>query len=294
MKLKMKFAAIGLLFVAALTQGCISGGGEAERRKTAKDVADLLSSDGNGPWSVAKTSSRVKDFVVLLGPDGKYYGFNVNDYKKDQTREDFLATATIYSNLTHSIDSYRKYETISTYDYTSSYCPTAWSNQDVTCSPNGYSSSGYVTSYKVTETNYGWVTYNESVFIDSYSGLVFEQGDSSSKDLEAVSAAIEMASNVEMRDMLVSGYGLSESRASEIASLAKSWQNIEKSRAMTSKDLMQFQSKVFGSDLGSVKKAAEKAAKGDKKAYEEVIARAAKLNDVSPEQAKAIFENFLN
>ncbi|KYG63200.1 hypothetical protein AZI86_15975 [Bdellovibrio bacteriovorus] len=291
MKMGMKVAVVALVAMAALIQGCKTGGGG---RKTAKDIAELLGSDGSGTWSIAKTDSRIKNFAVYLGPDGKYYAFNTSVFDKNMTKDEFLAAATVYSNLAKSTDSYQKYETISQYDYTSSYCPYAWSDQTINCSPSSVDSFGNVISYRVSEINYGWVTYKESIFIDAASGLVFEMGDTTSKDLESVSAAIEAASNDSVRDMLVSGYGLSESRASEIASLAKSWQNIEKSRAMTAKDLVQFQSKVFGSDLSSVKKAAEKAAKGDKKDYDALVKRAAQLNDVSPEQAKAIFNDFLN
>ena len=86
MKLGMKLAVVALVAVAGLIQGCKSGGG-GKARATAKDIAELLGSDGSGTWSIAKTDSRIKNFSVFLGPDGKYYAFNTSAFSKGQTKK---------------------------------------------------------------------------------------------------------------------------------------------------------------------------------------------------------------
>jgi hypothetical protein len=262
----------------------------SKTEKNARSVESILESDGSGNWTRLKSETRVKNYAVFKGPDGKIYAFNINVVTDGMTKDQFLAAAVSYSDLGRTT---AKRYSINGLPTGGNSCPVS-STVDVTCHSFEEDERGrpiYDYDYDASTDTTRVV---ETVFRDSVSGLVFEVGDTSSKDLEAVSAAIEKASNESMRDMLVDGYGLSESRASEIASLARSWQNIEKTRAMTAKDMAQFESKVFGSDLNTVKKAYQQAAKGDKAAYETLIQKAAKLNNVSPEQAKAIFGNFIN
>lgn len=285
--LRRALTVVSVFGVCGLVSACNSP------QKDAKNVEKLLESDGSGNWTKVKIDSRIQNYAVFLGPDGKYYAFNTKVYDKKQTKDQFLAAATVYSDLKKTTDVYQQYEQTGSSEYSSFSCPTAYSDVSISCTPN-FDEDGNLLDYDVIEVDYGWVTTTEDIYIDPYSGLVFELGDTSSKDLESVSAAIENSSTAAIREALVSGYGLSENRASEIASLARSWKNIEKTRAMTAKDLLEFQSKVFGADLNTVKTAYQKASDGDSKDYNALVKKAAQLNGVSPEQAKTIFKQFLN
>ena len=270
------------------------GGGDSQATKQAKSVEQLLGSDGSGSWTRVKDSSRINGYAVFLGPDGKYYAFKTSLYQNGMSRDQFVQAATVYSGLSKSTDRYQTYGLQGTYNYTNqSSCPYGSGDTTYTCTART-DAYGYVTGYDVIEYDYGYQTINEDIFTDAGSHLVFELGDTTSKDLEAVAAKIESTSNGAAAASLVSNFGLSEDRAAEVASLANSWKNISKNRTMTSKDLAEFQVKVFGADLNAISKAAKKAADGDAKDYTTLITKAAALNDMSPEQAKAILESFTN
>lgn len=290
MKVMNAMLLAGLAAMSLTLQAC--KGSSTKANKDAKSLEKLLESDGSGNWELIKADTiRVKGYAIFKGPDSKYYAFNTAISFKGMTKADYLAATTAYSNL-------RKDTRTDSYYGAPNWkvpnsCPTS-PTTDVTCYSLERDENGYplITYTYYASSNYTWE--RERVYVDSASGLVFEVGDNSSKDLEAVSAAIESMANDSLRDQLVMGYGLSESRASEIASLARSWQNLERSRAMTAKDLTQFQTKVFGFDLNTMKKAAVKAANGNSKDYDQLIKKAAKLNNVSPEQAKEIFNSLVD
>ncbi len=283
-----------VLLVTALASTLTLQACKSPNSRPSMNVESLLESDGSGDWQRVKTDSRIKDYAVFLSPDGRYYAFNVQAFQDGMTRDQFLASAAVYSNLQQSTEVYYTYEQSSYRTYYSYYCPYEGADTSIRCAPSSFDAYGNITSFYVEQTDYRWVANTETIYSDWYTGLVFERGDTTSKDLESVSAAVEAAGDETVRDMLVAGYGLSEDRASEIASLSRSWKNIEKTRAMTAKDLAEFQSKVFGSDLNSLRKAAVKASEGDGQDYNKLIERAARLNDISPEQAKAIFKEFAN
>jgi hypothetical protein len=293
MKATLKILAAGAIIGFTMTMTAC--GGDSKSTQQAKSVEQLLSSDGSGSWTRIKDNSRIGGYAVFLGPDGRYYAFKTSLYSSGMTRDQFVQAATVYSGLSKSTDRYEQYGLQNTYYYTNqSSCPYSYGGDTTYSCTARTDAYGYVTGYDVTEYDYGYQTISEDIFTDGSSHLVFELGDTTSKDLEAVAAKIETTSNSAAAASLVSNFGLSENRAAEVASLANSWKNISKTRTMTSKDLVEFQVKVFGADLNAISKASKKAADGDTRDYNTLISKAAAMNDMSPEQAKAILESFTN
>ncbi len=270
----VKGLAASLLAVLAI--GCGSSDGQK--------VEKLLNSDPNagGSWVLVKDSTRIDKYSVFLGPDKKYHAFNVANYKEGMTPEQFKAEGTVYSDLVKSTAVERRWVVVSSTRVTSSYCP---SFQYCT----SYTDSWGNPYYEYEEDTYGWRNFNVSIYTDPLSGIVFEQGDSASKDLEAVAATLEEENLATIKNGLVSQFGLSESRASELASMASSMKNIADSqgRALTERDLESLQVKSMGATLSDLKKAK---ASGDTKAVEKMTAKAAQMNKISPEQAKRLMK----
>ena len=291
MKLSTLVNTIMLLAVAVSMSAC-GGGLDAETQAAldaidkqaddAKAITTLLTQGTGNNWLLVKMFGDIGKFAVYYNPgDNKYYAFDTSKYTAGMTYDQFKDAGQVYSGLTKGTKTYQSYDEISSTDYTSSCCPVG---QSCTSSTDGTGAS----TYKWTETEYGYVTHTETIYTDTNSGLVFEVGDQSSKDLEATSAAIESASTEVVKDTLINSYGLSEDRAQEVANLTSTWQNMAKSRALTKKDLVEFQSHVLGTDLATVMAAARKSAEGDSKDFNRLIKKAADLNGISPEQAKKI------
>ncbi len=263
---------VGLL--ATVTIGCTSNGERVEK---------LLNSEpGGGSWVLVKDNTRIDNYSVFLGPDKKYYAYNVANYKEGMTPDQFKAAGTVYSDLVKSTTVERRWVVVSSVRVTSSFCPAlqfCWSYTDYWGRPY----------YEYNEDYYGWRNFTVDIYTDLNSGIVFEQGDVASKDLEAVAASLEEENLASLKNGLVSQYGLSESRASELASMASSMKNIADSqgRALTERDLESLQVKAMGATLSDLKKAKTN---GDTKAIESMTAKAAQMNKISPEQAKRLMK----
>lgn len=139
--------------------------------------------------------------------------------------------------------------------------------------------------------------YNEKYpygrYIDLQTGISFEAGSLSSKDLESIGADFNEEEIASVRIGLVSEFGLSEARAEELATMASSLGAVLKNqnRALTERDLNSLQVKAMGFTVADLARAK---INGDTKAIEKMTVKAAQLNRISPEQAKRLINQMSN
>jgi hypothetical protein len=117
---------------------------------------------------------------------------------------------------------------------------------------------------------------------------IFEESSSQKKDLEKMGALDEKRDHEDIVFSLIENYGLSEDRSHDVATLVKNWDKIHNSRGMTSKDQDIFLRKLTGSN----KLDWEKALKGEV-VLEDLVEKASRINNVSPEQFREILKDFL-
>ncbi len=287
------------------------------RYKLLENLRDDLNSmpGSNGLWGIKKAYANGRDnFAVLQGPDGKFYAIDVTKWAKGQTISDMINSGIAVPNLVASsvVKNEYTYQGTNYISRSGFACPSGsscsttypnerkiykWQNPD-----QSYSTGEICPHYSCTsetikgapfytwedrESIYAYEDVTYTYYKDPVSGISFEEGDYTSKDLETLSAQLEDQAIEVVRNNLVSQFGLSESRASELASMAHSVGSVLKNqnRALTERDLQALQVKAMGftaKDFVSARLA------GDKTKLNELAQRAAKLNKISVEHAKRL------
>lgn len=119
-------------------------------------------------------------------------------------------------------------------------------------------------------------------------GLVFEETQMNSKDLEKVGAIQEMYARNELSDSLAANFGLSEERASEVSKLVVAWNKLGQKRALTDSDAQVFTKKVLGVNIRDLDRAARASVEGRSAEFDKLLEVAAQTNDISPERMRTI------
>jgi len=159
--------------------------------------------------------------------------------------------------------------------------------------------AGYASSY--TGENNGpnstvyWVeeSVDSGFFISDYTGMIFEERNSTNKDLELIGSFLEKKNLQVKAASLEAKFGLSQERSLEVAKLVRNVSEIRKNRGVTSKDLDAFSQKLLGFNVDKALKAYEKLAQGEGQSWEALMEKAAQTNDISPESMKEIISSQL-
>lgn len=144
-----------------------------------------------------------------------------------------------------------------------------------------YDSNGYYVSSGYWSTQY----YDNSYYLN------FSVAQPTSKDLQKIAAFKQTYDINASARKVQQKYGLSLSRATEVAKLAIQVKNTPK---MSNDDYDSLAQQLLGVPASKLDSAIEKTAKGDSAASAEVddiINRAAATNGVGPEQARALLES---
>ncbi|MDC0253698.1 hypothetical protein OAK75_02290 [Bacteriovoracales bacterium] len=159
--------------------------------------------------------------------------------------------------------------------------------------------AGYEASY-YGEGNWSTATVQEvyestdlGFFIGDYTGMIFEERNSSNKDLELIGSFLEKKNLQAKASKLENQFGLSEKRSLEVAKLIKNINKVKKNRGVTSRDLESFSKKLLGFNVDEALKAYEKLAQGEGQNWEALMEQAANKNDISPESMKEIISSQL-
>lgn len=128
---------------------------------------------------------------------------------------------------------------------------------------------------------------------DWYTGLVFEEGAPSSKDLAKVTAFKQEIRIQKSAKKIAADFGLSEQRSREVAKLAVQLADAPKS-SMTTQDYDNFSKELLGSSITQFQSAMKKSAEGDSAALSNLLDKAAQVNGVGPEHMGKIVSGLFN
>jgi hypothetical protein len=128
---------------------------------------------------------------------------------------------------------------------------------------------------------------------DWYTGLVFEEGTPSSKDLVKVAAFKQEVRVRTSAKKIQTEFGLSEARSREVAKLAVQLADAPKA-SMTNQDYDNFSKELLGSSITQFNSAMKKSVEGDATALNGLLDKAAKVNGVGPEHMNKIVSGLFN
>lgn len=140
----------------------------------------------------------------------------------------------------------------------------------------GHNLGGYFNNhrFKVTKTD-----------VNSYRGplgWVYEKTEASPKDLEKVGFLKEVFKRERIQNFLIDNYALSEERAQELSHLLQVWSK----RSLSKKEQNIFSYKVLGISPAEVEKMYTER-------NEDLIEKAAEINDITPEHFEELMNDFL-
>ncbi|MBF0361235.1 MAG: hypothetical protein HQK49_09500 [Oligoflexia bacterium] len=127
-------------------------------------------------------------------------------------------------------------------------------------------------------------------YLSPSTGLIFEESNSTAKDLEKYGAAIESLKLHHKGESLAAEFALSEERGIEIAKMIDHMNTISKRRALTESDLDVISTKVLGVKSADVQRAYMNKLEGNGSSdLDSLLEKAAKINRTSPEAINYIF-----
>lgn len=124
-------------------------------------------------------------------------------------------------------------------------------------------------------------------------GKIFEKGNSQSKDLEKIASNIEGKDASELALEIESKYGLTSERSQKVATLQLAYNKLKSKRALSAKDQDIFTKNLVGVDFQTAQKALKNHIQGDSTDMENVLEKAAELNQTSPEHMVEILGDLL-
>ncbi len=265
---------IALVAMTVLLVSCGGGNGGGapslglNHKELAQEFVTALNATGNYNVELTKKSTLQYDHVVVYDRTLKQYdAYYIGDWKPGQDVVNYVDTLSnnFYYDLRRIPGHW-----ITVEDYGSYY------------------------DYYTGQYEFGWHWEDEYVptrYRDRRTGLLFEKVQATGKDLEKIAAFKEGLQIKNSADLLAGEFGLSQSRAKEVARLAVQWDKNQDS--MTDADHDAFSTEVLGVSITDAKEAFKKSLEGDSKSLEAVIEQAAATNDIAPEDMQEIFSGFL-
>jgi hypothetical protein len=121
-------------------------------------------------------------------------------------------------------------------------------------------------------------------------GNLYEQTQTSDKDLEAVQAAVDAINERRLGIGLAAHFGLSDEQGLRLSKAVAEWETLSRSRQMTERDVGALSSDLFGIDISAIKKAQTALVNGDQSLANDLINKAANSIDTTPENLRRILE----
>ena len=146
-----------------------------------------------------------------------------------------------------------------------------------------------------TEDGMGFICsddcYSEGPNTELHKGLIFEEATPTSKDLEKLAAFKESLKVNRASKAISSLYGLSEERSFQLSKTILSWKKVSNQRAMTKRDLDHLTVEFAGVKASEIVESFKDLAKGEEARFNNLIERAARVNEVSPEAVKTMIQD---
>ena len=230
----------------------------------------------HGPYH----ADRVDSFIALLNSQSAYDShFYLVKHPAQTATEGFVV---VYSDDTgyvaYDIANYRVGQSWSTYANNADY-------QEV------YVYDWYTDYWG--EVFYVGTAYNND-FFGTYAGeFVFEQTETTIKDLEKAGAIKEAYKTAKVSELLSAKYGLSEERSEKVAKMMSQWEKLSKQRQMTDADANVFSKEVLGVDIASAQAALGGQNSDGGLTLDSLIEKAAEVNGITPEHMNGLVSEFI-
>lgn len=127
---------------------------------------------------------------------------------------------------------------------------------------------------------YDYLDYADSINPGQY----FEEDQINPKDLEKIGAIIEHKQREDIKKVLMAKYGLSVERSEHISSLYHHFKKLQKRRKLNFNELNYLSKGILGVDYHKILTESE----------EDLVQKAAKINDTSPEVIRDVVDSLLN
>lgn len=134
------------------------------------------------------------------------------------------------------------------------------------------------------------------IFLNGYFNTdqyYFSEAGSLPKDLEKIGSQIEEYNLEGLQDNLIENFGLSENRAVHVSKMVNAFKKISTKRSLTTKEMDNFSQDILGVTYEEAISALQKKYAGESEDLEELMERAAELNETTPEAIEEIVESYL-
>jgi hypothetical protein len=157
----------------------------------------------------------------------------------------------------------------------------------------GMSINGYLSSSRAKDVIRNLQPLGGGLYYSSDSNVIYEESKRTPKKLAKANYILEAQKMKGASRKIAAEFGLSEKRAFEIAKLTFQWNSLQGKKTLTEADVSSFSRELLGFDLNTAKTAYKKSLSGDKKALDDLFAKAAETNDTTPEKMKKNFNDLL-
>lgn len=224
--------------------------------------------------------------VYKLDATGEYVSYNYSLWNPASLSLDtYVSTAVEGSDIIRNLERKQQWET-------SGY------NRDITETQYRYvdewesTCSCYKEVYKSFEVVVGYEWVDTSGYVAYYhgGGFIFNNTGGSSKDLETYGASREDQAAALLSEKITSDFALSESRADELAKMVVRYKKLENTRELTAKEKDKFALDALGVSMTQMENAIVSKAQGSDKQYQQMLEKAAQVNNTSPETIGRFFD----
>ena len=132
-----------------------------------------------------------------------------------------------------------------------------------------------------------------NLYEDWYTGVQFEEGSATSKDLAKLAAFRQHIQLKKATSNIQAQFGLSEERSQSVAKLAVQLAKTPKA-SMTTQDYDNFSQELLGSSITEFQKATKQSFEGDSSKLQDLMSKAAQVNGVGPEQMSKIMVELMS
>ncbi len=245
-----------------------SGNAGLNHGKLANKFIENISQETGYNYSLLKTKTKRYNFIVALNPEtDDIFAINISTYNPNNSATDYLEKSAALVGF--------------------EFLPQGYYTEFIT-EIVGYDQNNFPIYETIANEKYR--IGNEYKHIET--GLIFEKTESTPKDLAKV-AAISEALELEKQGKLLSeNFGLSLTRANEVARLTRHWQKASQ-KGMTKKEIDTFSKELLGFTFSTGHKALKRAINGDPSELDQLIEKASFHNDITPEHSVKLFNKIL-
>ena len=271
-----------VLFAASMILVACNG-----QKKTAKSFEAALEAETGQAYTIAKLETEKGNYTVFRNEvTGEFVAYNMDKWDRN-TMTSFSQYAAAPGDIVRNLNKDREW-IVSGYwqpiyqSYTDFY---SYYDYSCDCTLSGSRQVDVYVGDRYIDTSHWYTFYTGG-------GYRFENTQGVSKDLETIAALKEEAAEAFMATKFKSEFSLSENRATELAKLANRYQRLENTRELTSQEKDKFALSALGVSMNQVETAMKNKAEGEEAAYEQLLKKAAQVNNTTPEQIGKFFTEF--